>query len=65
LPFDNRTRAIFRIAEFGFLGVIVLTCKQTPRRCGQRSNTGDLLNLRGILRRLRTSWLIVGMKASF
>ena len=37
---------------------------ETPRRCGQLSNTGDLLNLRGILRRLRTSWLIVGMEDS-
>jgi hypothetical protein len=34
---------IFRKAELGFLGVIVLTCKQTPRFWAQRSSTGDLL----------------------
>src|SRR6185295_10962489 len=47
LPFDSRTRAILRIAELGFFGVMVFTCKHTPRRCGHLSNTGDLLNLRG------------------
>ena len=36
---------IFRRAEFGFLGVIVLTCKQTPRFCGHLSNTGRLAEL--------------------
>jgi hypothetical protein len=61
LPFDNRTRVIFRRAEFGFFGVIVRTCKQTPRLKGQRSRIGDLLNFRFGRRRLRTSWLIVGM----
>ena len=40
---------------------MVLTCKQTPRFCGHWSKTGALLNLRGTRRRLRTSWLIVGM----
>ena len=30
----RRTRAILRSAEFGFLGVIVRTCRQTPRFCG-------------------------------
>src|SRR5580698_8681421 len=33
-PLVSRTRATFRSAEFGFLGVIVLTWVQTPRRCG-------------------------------
>ena len=61
LPLDSRTRVIFRRAEFGFFGVIVLTCKQTPRFCGHFSSTGALLNFRGGLRRLRTSWLIVGI----
>jgi hypothetical protein len=32
--FDRRTRAILRIAEFGFFGVIVRTWVQTPRFCG-------------------------------
>ena len=31
---DSRTRAILRSAEFGFLGVIVRTWRQTPRFCG-------------------------------
>jgi hypothetical protein len=34
MPFDKRTRATFRNAEFGFFGVIVLTCVQTPRFWG-------------------------------
>ena len=32
--FESRTRAILRSAEFGFLGVIVRTWRQTPRFCG-------------------------------
>jgi hypothetical protein len=32
--FDNLTLAILRNAEFGFFGVMVLTCKQTPRFWG-------------------------------
>jgi len=31
----SRTRAIFRSAELGFLGVMVRTCVQTPRFCGE------------------------------
>jgi hypothetical protein len=31
MPFVKRTRAILRSAEFGFRGVIVFTCTQTPR----------------------------------
>jgi hypothetical protein len=61
LPLLSRTRAIFRSAEFGFFGVIVFTCKQTPRFCAHLSKTGALLNLRGIRRSLRTNWLIVGI----
>jgi hypothetical protein len=34
IPFESRTRAIFRNAEFGFLGVIVRTCVHTPRLNG-------------------------------
>jgi hypothetical protein len=34
MPFDNRTRAIFRRAELGFLGVVVVTLRQTPRLKG-------------------------------
>jgi len=34
MPFDRRTRAILRSAEFGFLGVMVRTWVHTPRRCG-------------------------------
>ena len=30
----SRTRAILRSAEFGFFGVIVRTCRQTPRFWG-------------------------------
>lgn len=34
MPLVNRTRAIFRKAEFGFLGVVVDTLMQTPRLKG-------------------------------
>ncbi len=65
LPLLNRTRVIFRSAEFGFFGVIVRTCKQTPCFCGHFSSTGDLLWLFLSLRRLRTSWLMVGIERDF
>src|SRR6476620_4897043 len=61
LPLESRTRATFRSAEFGFLGVIVLTWRQTPRLNGQASSTGDLVLYTTGRRGLRTSWLIVGM----
>ena len=32
---ERRTRATFRSAEFGFLGVTVRTCKQTPAFWGE------------------------------
>src|SRR6476661_8916244 len=64
VPLERRTRAIFRRAEFGFFGVIVLTCKQTPRFCGHPCMAGcfgfDFCGRRG----LRINWLIVGMNHS-
>src|SRR5688572_22297792 len=62
LPLESRTRVIFRRAEFGFLGVIVRTCRQTPRLKGHLSRIGALENFRLARRRLRTSWLIVGIR---
>ena len=41
LPLVNRTRATFRSAEFGFLGVSVRTEMQTPRFCGDPSVRTD------------------------
>ena len=35
MPLVNRTRAILRIAELGFLGVLVVTLVQTPRLNGE------------------------------
>src|SRR5688572_22305747 len=64
LPLESRTRAILRSAEFGFFGVIVLTCRHTPRFCGHASSTGDLVRRFWTTRGLRTSWLIVGMSGS-
>src|SRR4051794_33950602 len=61
LPLESRTLATLRSAEFGFLGVIVLTWRQTPRLNGQASSTGDLVLYTTGRRGLRTSWLIVGM----
>src|SRR5258707_10010814 len=61
MPFESRTRATFRRAEFGFFGVIVLTTVQTPRFCGQPCMAGcfglDRCGTRGFF----TSWLIVGI----
>ena len=34
MPLVSRTRATLRSAEFGFLGVVVYTRVQTPRRWG-------------------------------
>src|SRR3989338_5979727 len=40
MPFVSRTRATFRSAEFGFLGVIVVTLMHTPRLNGDAYGTG-------------------------
>ena len=40
MPLVKRTRAIFRRAEFGFLGVVVETLVQTPRLNGAGKKTG-------------------------
>src|SRR5690349_1470765 len=72
----RRTRAILRSAEFGFLGVIVRTWRQTPRFCGAPGigtwrwrRLFQFLRIAGALifailarRPWRTSWLIVGTK---
>ncbi len=42
-PFVRRTRAIFRIAELGFLGVFVVTFVQTPLLNGELKYTGRFL----------------------
>jgi len=55
VPFVKRTFATFRNAEFGFFGVRVITCKQTPRRCGQFSSAGDFDFASNRERPLRTS----------
>jgi hypothetical protein len=43
------------------LGVIVLTIKQTPRRCGHSLSAGDLDRFASGLRPFRINWFIVGM----
>ena len=43
MPDVRRTFATFRMAEFGFLGVRVVTCTQTPRRNGHDFKAGDLV----------------------
>src|SRR6476646_3163123 len=61
IPLESRTRATFRSAEFGFLGVIVLTTVQTPRFCGHPCMAGcfgfDRCGDRGFF----VNWLIVGI----
>lgn len=74
MPFVNRTRAIFRMAEFGFLGVFVVTLMQTPLLNGDGKKRGRffiVLKLRvramdfdfrvKLERFFRISWLIVGI----
>src|SRR5580692_2816912 len=62
MPLVSRTRATFRRAEFGFLGVVVNTRVQTPRRWGAPFRAGvfvfDCLDCRP----LRTSCSIVGTR---
>src|ERR1700749_4088366 len=71
MPLVSRTRATLRSAEFGFLGVVVYTRVQTPRRCGAATfflrplpdfRPGVASFLAGFLRPLFTSWLVVGMR---
>src|SRR5579862_219940 len=64
-PFVRRTLATLRNAEFGFFGVRVITCTQTPRRCGQFASAGDFDFTVAFLRPFRTSWLIVGILKKF
>ena len=40
MPLVSLTLAIFRSAEFGFLGVVVETLVQTPRLKGEGKKTG-------------------------
>ena len=60
-PFVSLTFATFRIAEFGFLGVRVMTWMHTPRRKGATSKAGDLDLRFNLLRPCRTNWFIVGI----
>ena len=48
--FDSRTRAIFRMAEFGLRGVITRTCRHTPLFCGAPRR-------RERERRVKTLWM--------
>jgi len=50
------------MAELGFLGVLVVTCTQTPLRKGQPLRAGDLVFAFCGRRPLRTNWFIVGME---
>src|SRR6185436_15781265 len=70
-PLVRRTRATLRRAEFGFLGVVVYTRVQTPRRCGAatfflrpfpdfKPGVASFFVLG--LRPLRTSWDVVGIR---
>jgi hypothetical protein len=73
---ESRTLAIFRSAEFGFLGVVVETLTHTPRLKGLFVPTGRFLSVLKILsiagdldftfwtlRGLFLSWFIVGIIA--
>src|SRR3989338_2547087 len=71
---DSLTRATFLKAEFGFLGVIVLTKVTTPRFCGLKAieyllslalklrlKTVDLIFLTIFFLPFLTSWFVVGI----
>src|SRR6266571_1680986 len=60
MPLERRTRATFRRAEFGFLGVVVYTRVHTPRRCGLPLSAGVLVFVTLSCRPLRTNCWIVG-----
>src|SRR5215208_1181307 len=67
----SRTRQTLRRAEFGFLGVVVYTRVQTPRRCGAATfflrplpdfKPGVASFFFDAWRPLRTSWEVVGIR---
>src|SRR5918997_4900348 len=71
IPLVSRTRATLRSAEFGFFGVVVYTRVHTPRRCGAAIRflrpwpdlrPGVETFFLGLVRPLRTSWLMLGMR---
>src|SRR5688572_21312225 len=64
-PLLSRTRAILRSAELGFFGVIVLTCRHTPRFCGLASRSLTLLIRARLRRGFLINWLIVGIVPRF
>src|SRR6187200_1568098 len=65
-PLDKRTRATLRSAEFGFLGVVVYTLVQTPRRWGEPFSAGVLVLVNFELRPWRTScWMVGTRRTSF
>src|ERR1051325_11298971 len=61
MPLVRRTRATFRSAELGFLGVTVRTTVQTPRLKGLLLRAGDLDLTLGVARPFLTNWLTVGI----
>src|ERR1700754_4842054 len=71
IPLVRLTRATLRRAEFGFLGVVVYTRVQTPRRCGAatfflrpfpdfKPGVASFFVLG--LRPFRTNWDVVGIR---
>lgn len=65
MPVVSLTLAILRRAELGFLGVMVLTCRQTPLLCGQLFKAGDLLFFFLDILPDLINWEIVGIVYSF
>jgi hypothetical protein len=61
MPFERRTRATLRSAEFGFFGVIVFTTVHTPRFCGHPCMAGCFGFERCGTRWALINWLIVGI----
>src|SRR3989339_1917115 len=59
--FVRRTRATFRSAEFGFLGVVVYTRVQMPRFCGLPRRAGAEVLEKTFDRPFLINWLIVGI----
>ncbi len=60
-PEVSLTLATFRRAELGFLGVVVYTLVQTPRRWGHCLRAGDLVLTLALARSFLISCWIVGI----
>src|SRR3989338_2399406 len=65
LPLVRRTRAIFRIAEFGLRGVLVVTRVHTPRLNGELYAFGRFFTLSKPTASAPTRDFVIGLLRAF